>query len=178
MWPQILVYIHFTLLECAHEQYASNITHISLHYCYSLYIDPTLLHIEVQKITNCNFNYHAIAIFVATTNMPLKCHICQLVHVQMPDNYISIYTSYEPTAINNVARDTGIHTFHIIGICLVQICLQHDTYMPHCLQLWSTYRSHITAHKSYKRRLQLLITMLLLYMWHQQICHWNTWYAN
>ena len=29
---------------------------------------------------------------------------------------ISVYTSYEPNAINNVTRSTGKHTFHINSI--------------------------------------------------------------
>ena len=32
-------------------------------------------------------------------------------------NSVSVYTSYEPTAINIVTGSTGIHTPHIIGIC-------------------------------------------------------------
>ena len=38
-------------------------------------------------------------------------HICQLVHVHILDNYVSIYASYEATAINNVTSSTGKHTF-------------------------------------------------------------------
>ena len=49
--------------------------------------------------------------------MPLKCHIYILVNVQISGNYISINASYELTQINNVTRNTGIHTFCIIGIC-------------------------------------------------------------
>ena len=49
--------------------------------------------------------------------MPIKCHICQLLHVHIGDNYVSIYISYELTAINKFTRNTGIHTFHIIEIC-------------------------------------------------------------
>ena len=63
------------------------------------------------------FNFHAITIYVATTSMPLKGHICLLLQVQILENYTSIHTSYELTPINNVTRTTGIHTCHIIGIC-------------------------------------------------------------
>ena len=35
----------------------------------------------------------------------------------MWENYVSIYPSYELTAMNNVTRNSGIFTLHIIGIC-------------------------------------------------------------
>ena len=45
-------------------------------------------------------------------NMPIiSCiHMVQLIQY--------IYSSYELNASNNVSKGTGIHTFHIIGICL------------------------------------------------------------
>ena len=36
------------------------------------------------------------------------CHI---------DNYVSIYTPYELSAINNVSKSTGMHTVYIAGTC-------------------------------------------------------------
>ena len=45
--------------------------------------------------------------------MPLKCHIFQLLFVQISDNNVRIYASYQLTAINNVTTSTGIYTFHI-----------------------------------------------------------------
>ena len=33
------------------------------------------------------------------------------------DNYVSIFTLYELTAMNNIITNTAIHTFHIIGKC-------------------------------------------------------------
>ena len=44
------------------------------------------------------------------------CHMYQLLHVQISDNYVSKYTSYELNAINNVTRSTDIHIFHITDI--------------------------------------------------------------
>ena len=43
-------------------------------------------------------------------------HIYKLVCMQISDNYISKYASYELTTIDNMIRNTSIHTFHIIGI--------------------------------------------------------------
>ena len=43
--------------------------HLPVHCYCSLCKDPTLVHIYIQNA----FNYHIIAIYVPTTNMPLKC---------------------------------------------------------------------------------------------------------
>ena len=48
--------------------------------------------LKVKK--NPTLIYYAIAIHVPTTNVPIKCHICPVVHVQMSGNYISIHLSY------------------------------------------------------------------------------------
>ena len=45
------------------------------------------------------------------TNMSLTCHINKLVHMQIQDNYVSIYTSYKLFAINNMVRKIDIHIF-------------------------------------------------------------------
>ena len=57
---------------------------------------------------------HLISMYVPKTDMPLKC---QLGHVQIWDNYVSIYTSHKFTEINSVSRRTATYTFHFIGIC-------------------------------------------------------------
>ena len=82
----------------------------------SLHVGPTVLHTQEKTAT---FIYYAITIYVPTTNMPLKCHMYATYATScvISDNYISKYTSYEWSTINNVARNTGIHTFHIIDIC-------------------------------------------------------------
>ena len=49
--------------------------------------------------------------------MPCVCHICQLIHVHIGDNYVSIYTSHEPNAISNMTRSTGVNTFHMTDLC-------------------------------------------------------------
>ena len=89
--------------------------HVPLHYYSTLYIGPTLLHMTVNKTTT--FNYHAIAIYMPITNMLLKCYIYASYLMCAWENHVSINTTYEFTAINSVARSTGIHTFPIIGIC-------------------------------------------------------------
>ena len=63
--------------------------------------------------------YHVTAMCAPTVicpSMPHLCQICKSVHVQIWGNYVSIYTSYELHAVNNVIRNTGIHIFHITGI--------------------------------------------------------------
>ena len=52
--------------------------------------------------------------------MLLACHIwhiCQLLDAHISDNYVSIYASYELTAITNVTRSTCIYIFSITSIC-------------------------------------------------------------
>ena len=77
------------------------------------------------------------------------CHICQWLYFHIWDSYISIYVPYELTVINNVTTSTGIHTFHIIGICLWKICLPHCTFMFHCtsyvVYIWAV---HYCTHPS------------------------------
>ena len=85
------------------------------HYTMWTYSPNIFVHIY-QNTTNCNSyfkHYHQIC----ARNIPLKCHICQLLHVQIEENYVSIYNSHESMAIKNETRSTGICTFNIIGIC-------------------------------------------------------------
>ena len=60
------------------------------------------------------------------------CHIYRLGHVHIWHNYASIHTSYELATINNVTRNTAIHTLHIVGICPWTNMPPHCTYMSHC----------------------------------------------
>ena len=57
-----------------------------------------------------------IAMYMTKTNMPLNAthHICKLVYVHIWHFYVSIYNCYEPTAINNVNRNSGTHIFYIM----------------------------------------------------------------
>ena len=63
------------------------------------------------------YRKHVITMSVPKINMPVKCHIYQSVHMQIWDNYVTIYAPYEPNAISNMTMNTGIHTLNIIGIC-------------------------------------------------------------
>ena len=85
-----------------------------------------------------------MAIYVTKTKMPHICNICQLVHMHLSDNHVSIYASYKLTAI------TGIHTFHIIGICLRKYACHIVYVCPSALLLYSTYRPHITTYIALK----------------------------
>ena len=86
-------------------------------------------------------------------NMPPKCHKCKLVQVLIWHNYVSIYSSYKPTAINNITISTGIYSFHINGtshqtnyptVCMIlaldswNFCSreQSQTYPQHCTNLY------------------------------------------
>ena len=67
--------------------------------------DLTFLSIPTKIQPTATPISHTIAKYVPETNMPFKCH--------MYVTYTSIYASYKLTAINNVTRTTGEHTFHI-----------------------------------------------------------------
>ena len=58
---------------------------------------------------------HIMAMYMHRTNVPLKCHTCQL--VQVHDITMSVYMPYV-CAINNVTMNTGTHKVQIIGICI------------------------------------------------------------
>ena len=104
-----------------------------------------------QNISYCNIcftsDYHIWACNKYASQILYICYRCKLVHGYMNRN-VSINTSYEPTAIDNVTRSTGIHTFHITDICLWTMCLPQCTNMsPICL-LECTFRPNTTAHIS------------------------------
>ena len=83
---------------------------------------------------------HIIAQYVPETNMPYQHHIGQLLHVQISNNYVSVYTSYELTASNIVTSSITIPTFHIIGIFLNKYSW-HITCLCHC----TTGGSHLSC---------------------------------
>ena len=97
--------------------------YVPLCYFCSLHIHQILMQRLVQKM---QLLIIMLLPHVTITIISLKYHI----YTTFPNNfmctwnnYVSIYTTYEFTAINNVTRSTGIHTFPIIGIC-------HWTNMP------------------------------------------------
>ena len=95
-----------------------------LHCKYHLHSHHANKHIIVhiyQNTTNCTWYFtHSCQIWATNKyapQMPHVCHICQLLYVQILDQYISIYNSYKLNAINSVTKSTGLFTFHIIDIC-------------------------------------------------------------
>ena len=82
--------------------------------------------------------------------MPKISQTHQVVQVHIQGNYVSIYASYELTAINNVTRNIVIYTFHTIGIySWTSMPTTLHTYVPlHCY--YSLHRPNITAYTSTK----------------------------
>ena len=85
----------------------------------------------LQNTTNCNSYFtHNGQICTRKKYAPNMPHMpsssCK------HETAISVHMSYEVTAIINVTTSTGIHTFHITGICLWAICLPHCSGMLHC----------------------------------------------
>ena len=72
------------------------------------------------------------------------------------------------TAIHNVTNSTGIHVFHITGICPKLICLQHCTHISCCTSTVVYIQTpHYYTHPSKINILQYLFMTLL------QICAKN-----
>ena len=93
---------------------------VLLHYYSGLNIDATLLHTNDQRKTTSNkysAYYCQICVNKFATQMSYIWHICKLVHARITDNYVSIYTLHEFTAIDRAIRSTALYMFHIIGIC-------------------------------------------------------------
>ena len=91
---------------------------------YMSHYSTTVVYIQKAHITkskNCNFSLpcycHICANNKYSPEMSHICHKWKLVHVNIWGIYVSIYTSYELTTINNVTTNTTIHILHIIGIC-------------------------------------------------------------
>ena len=86
--------------------------------------------------------------------MPIKCHICQLPHVQPSDNCVSIYTSYKLNAINNVTTSTGKDPFILLAYVPEQIWLPHCTCMFHCIstgvytQIWHYFTDKVITQQT------------------------------
>ena len=91
---QTLVYIHVTLFTYTPEY----IWHMSQNN-------------ELQSSISCYSHTYA-----SNKHAPQMAHM-PLLHVWTWDNYISKYTSYELTTMDNVTASTGKHALHIAGIC-------------------------------------------------------------
>ena len=81
--------------------------------------DPTHLPTFTKIQPTTILTSHIIAKYMLEKNA-LKCHIYAIFANYIMytwDNYATIYTSYELSAINIVTTNTGIHSIHIIDIC-------------------------------------------------------------
>ena len=74
------------------------------------------------------------------------CHICQLIHEQLCDYYVFIYTSYSLNAINNVTRSSCICNY-----IQLHTYAPKQTFLSHCTCMSyysSTLSQHSTLHSS------------------------------
>ena len=114
---RIYTYIHTLHIAgiCPRTNMSTTLQIYIPHYYCSLHTDFT----DKLKKTNCNFNYHAIVIYVPATNMSLSCHICP--------NYSMCINGYicQYTALLYIY-------FTLLAYAPEQICLLHGTYMSHC----------------------------------------------
>ena len=139
MWPGTLVWMHFTFLAYAIEKiclpnhtYMSNCT-------------TTMVYIQTQHYCTCKskkiYKLHLLITMllpymcqkqIYRSQIPHACQICTLDPVQIWYNYVNIYASYEFNAINNVTRNTDIHTFILLVFAPEQIGLPYCIYTIHC----------------------------------------------
>ena len=105
-----------------------------------------------QNITNCT-SYFTHYFQIGARNkyapqMPYIRHIYKFMHTY--ETTISVYFRYELTAINNVTRSIGTHTFHIMG--------NPDTlyiYMPPLYCYCSIHTYPTLLHTEIKKKTQL-----------------------
>ena len=170
-WPETVITMHFILLAYAPEQiclsHGTCMSHHTAtvvciwtpHYYPNLYY-PWYCHI-------CGSNRYV-------PQMPYMYHICQLVHVQIWDNYISGHDWCEVTAVTCMMRSTGIHTIYIISICSkTNMPAKMQTYDPlhfYCILHIEPILLHILIKR---QQIHLLLTMVWPYMYQQQMCSWN-----
>ena len=139
MWPQTLVYIHFTSFAYAPEK-------ICLPCCaYMLHCTNTILYMqtthyctwELKQRQSATFNYYDIVMYKPITVIPLKCHIyIYIPHMPITssaDTRHFLYASYKLTAITKVTKITSIPNFTLKAYAPEQICLPHCTYMSNCI---------------------------------------------
>ena len=86
-------------------------------------------------------------------------------------NYFSICALYELNAINSGTTNTGIYTFKLLAYASKQLCLLHQTCMPHCtcnvVYILTVHYLPITKKNN---KVQFLFIMTYLYMCQQQVC--------
>ena len=80
--------------------------------------------------------------------MPHICHICQIVHMQIWNNYFRIYASDELSAIYNVVRKTVIILLSLLTHAHEEICLPHCIYMsPYMSSIAYTSTQHYCTYQ-------------------------------
>ena len=72
--------------------------------CLSICLEPNIMNSVFSLLSLSHIDVIQLAILVKVFSMVLIVHI-------------STYIPYEFTSIINVTRNTGIHIFHIIGMC-------------------------------------------------------------
>ena len=117
---------HATEKICHHT---ANITNITI--MLNGNIDPAFFHRWIKTQPTAIVTSHVLPYMYQNLICPSN-HICQVVHVQVGDNYIYICASYELNAINYVTSNSGIHNFTLLPHAPEQIYVPKCTYMSHC----------------------------------------------
>ena len=130
MSPQVLVYIHFTLLAYASE-------HIYLsHQKFMSHCTGNIVYMKTPQYCatmNWNFMYHALSIY-----MPLKCHI----YATYTNYFMCIYETTMLVYLSDMNSTQWIWAWSLICIHSTllayapeEICLPHCTYLSYCTSI-------------------------------------------
>ena len=92
------------------------------------YINPAFVYTSANTQLAEISTSHVIAMYIPTTNIPLKCHICQLLHMNI---------WYNMPQMNSLQSTVGpgalLYTpFTLLEYAPEQISLPHYKYMFHC----------------------------------------------
>ena len=123
--------------------------HVPLHCYHNLSIEPTSLHLWVKNVI---FNYQTIAMYMPMTNILLKCHKCQWLHVHICQNYISIYLIWTHCKWTMWPETLAYIYFTLLAYAPEKYVYQISYVCPTALLPWSTYRFSITTYRSKKKQ--------------------------
>ena len=161
MWPETLVYIHFTLLAYTPE-------HTCLPYCICMsHHLATVLYIlnlhhctyQQNKQKNATLIYHTIAICASNKSAPQMLHVChmpKLLNVHQWGKYAYVYatnelTRHKPHDEECYTQKTMMSTFTMMT--MQPNCISWVGYWPIQPKLWSLKQSrHTHKHRQTNRQ--------------------------
>ena len=120
----------------SHQCFAFGNSICSFTYTYINIYMHTCMHILLtyKSMLACihTYMYVYVGIHVSLIILLLKYHVYKIASVEILGKYVNIYAAYEPTAVNNVTRSTGMDTVTLLAHAIESIFLPYSTHMFHC----------------------------------------------